>query len=298
MILSASRRTDIPALYGEWFMNRLRAGYVLTRNPMRPTAVTRVPLSPDDVDCIVFWTKNAAPFLPYLDELDSYGYRYYFQYTVTAYGRDMEPGLPDREGILSSFCALSDRLGPERVLWRYDPVILNRDYDVRRHASRFEALCSLLSSRTARCTFSFPTPYAKLKSNPLLRSLTDGEKAALCETLSASASRHGLPLCLCADEGDYSEYGVGRARCIDGGLIDRLCGRRVGAKPDRGQRPNCGCVKSVDIGMYHSCTNNCLYCYANSSIGAAKRNFALHRPDGELLYGKVGDGDVVSPLRS
>ena len=163
MIISASRRTDIPACYGQWMMARLRAGEVLVPNPYNASRISRVALSPGNVDCIVFWTKNAAPMLPLLDELDALGYKYYFEYTVTGYGSALEPGLPEKERTVDTFLRLSERLGPEGVDWRFDPVLLTSSITPAWQLERFGALCRALHGATRRCVFSFADPYPGIR---------------------------------------------------------------------------------------------------------------------------------------
>ena len=154
MIVSASRRTDIPAFYSRWFFNRLREGYVLVRNPAAPRRISRISLGPEDVDGIVFWTKNPAPMLDKLDLLREYAY--YFQFTLTPYGREVESGLPSKnQVILPAFQRLADKVGPERVIWRYDPIFLSRTYTLDHHLRTFEKMARRLAPFTNKCIISF-----------------------------------------------------------------------------------------------------------------------------------------------
>ena len=287
MILSVSRRTDIPCRFTPWFLNRLRAGYALVRNPLRPSQVSRVPLTPGAVECIVFWSKDPAPLLPHLGELEERGYPFYFQFTLTPYGRDLEPGLRDKEDIEAAFRALSRRVGRERVLWRYDPVVLTEGYPLSWHRATFEAMCARLAPYTASVTISFLDLYPRLRSLGL-RAPEAGEVRELAAAFAASARRQGLDIRACAEPWDLTPYGIRPAACIDGALIARLTGREVTARPDRSQRPACGCLESVDIGAYDTCPNGCLYCYADHG-----RPPAPHDPEGELLTGALRPGDQV-----
>ena len=298
MILSASRRTDIPCYYAEWLLNRLRAGYALTRNPMNPAQISRVPLSPEVVDCIVFWTKDAKNLLPYLDELDRMGYMYYFQFTLTPYGRGLETNLRDKADIENTFIALSEKIGPERVLWRYDPIILNDELTPDYHRREFSRLCERLSPYTRRVTISFVDIYAKLLNRPavkenLIRAVSPGEIASLSEFIGKTARAFGLYPCACCENADLSAYGIERASCVDGLLIEKLCGRPLDLPPDKNQRPGCGCAESVDIGAYDTCLNGCVYCYANNGEAAALRRHTAHDPCGELLFGSVSGERIV-----
>ncbi|MDR2747080.1 MAG: DUF1848 domain-containing protein [Treponema sp.] len=265
MIISASRRSDIPAFHGEWFMDCLRSGEVFVKNPVNGTQVSRIDLSPGAVDCFVFWTKNPAPFLPFLDELDSRGYPYYFQFTLTPYGRDLEPNLPEKEVLLDSFRRLSDRLGKERVVWRYDPIILNPRYDCSRHAGQFEKFCRALEGKTEKCVISFVDSYGFLKTNfgeLGIRELTAAEIAGIAEALRPVAERYGIALASCCEKAELESYNIGRNKCIDEELINRVFGLHIAYKKDPGQRRQCLCSASRDIGSYNSCLHGCRYCYA------------------------------------
>lgn len=284
MILSASRRTDIPALYGEWLINRLRAGEVLVPNPYRAGQASLVIFSPDTVDCIVFWTKNPIPFERFLPEIEALGYRdYCFEYTLTAFDHEWEPGLPSREERIAAFLRLSERLGPERVDWRFDPIVLDSHHSPQWYAGHFEALCESLAGHTRRCILSFVDHYAHLgKAFPDAALEEMKNTAAL---LSPIAVKYRLPLYTCAEAADLSDYRIHHAACIDREKIERIAGSTLTAKKDPGQRSACGCVESVDIGSYNTCVNGCAYCYATKSQTAAQKNFQQHDPKSPLLTG-------------
>jgi Domain of unknown function (DUF1848). len=160
MIISASRRTDIPAFYSEWFLNRIKAGFLIVRNPMNPKQLSRIVLTPDVVDCIVFWTKNPTPMLPKLDELKDYNY--YFQFTLTGYGQDIERNLPSKKDVLiPAFLELSEKIGAHRVIWRYDPILINSKYSEEYHVSAFKQIAEALNGHTEKCVFSFVDRYRK-----------------------------------------------------------------------------------------------------------------------------------------
>ncbi|PWM47414.1 MAG: DUF1848 domain-containing protein [Clostridiales bacterium] len=293
MILSASRRTDIPCYYSEWFMNRIRAGYVLTRNPMNHKQLSRLSLSPDIVDCIVFWTKDVANIIPHLDELDSRGYKYYFQFTLTPYSQDLEPNLRPKFEIEDTFIELSKRIGKDKVVWRYDPIILNDNLNIEYHKCHFYRLCEKLSPYTDTVTISFVDMYAKIKT-PLIRSLTDEEKSEISEFIGKTAKEFGLRAVACCENDDLSLYGIDRASCIDKNRIEKICDCRLDVKEDKNQRNGCGCVESVDIGAYNTCLNGCVYCYANDKFSSVKRRHDTHDPQSELLVGTVADGEEVT----
>jgi hypothetical protein len=292
MIISASRRTDIPCLFGEWFINRLRAGWVLVRNPMNHAMLSRIPLSPDIVDCIVFWTKDAANIIPRLQTIEDMGYKYYFQFTLTPYGSDIEKNLRGKADIEDTFIELSGRIGKERVLWRYDPVVLNDRIDAAYHKERFLRMCEKLYKHTESITISFADIYPKLKTG-LLREITDEEIDRLGSFFGRTAKSYGLRAFACCEKTDLTVYGIEKSACINKALIEKICGCPLDLAPDKNQRSGCGCCESIDIGAYNTCPNGCVYCYANSGT-AAERRYKSHDPAGELLCGVVGEGEKIT----
>lgn len=291
MILSASRRTDIPALYGPWLLERLRAGYVQVPNPYRARHGIRLRFGPETVDCIVFWTKNPLPVLPLLDRVEGLGYtRYYFSFTITAFGPELEPGLPPLEERVAGFQALSRRLGADRVDWRFDPILLDKERTPQWYARRFSALCGSLAPYTRRCILSFIDPYAHLRG--AFPAPGRGQMEETAARLGEAAEKYGLPLFTCAEEGDFSSWGIQHGACIDRGKVEAVAGGPILCKPHRGQRGACGCMESVDIGMYGTCVNGCAYCYATKSRESARQRFREHDPRSPLLAGWPQEGWV------
>lgn len=295
MIVSASRRTDIPAHYFEWLLNRLQEGFVLVRNPFNPAQISRIALSPDTVDGIVFWTKNPAPMLPRLGEIEPYPY--YFQFTLTAYGRDVEGNVPSKsEVLIPAFQELSKKIGRERVVWRYDPIFLSSRYTPDYHARYFGEIAKRLEGFTEKCVVSFIDFYRNTQSN--MRGLgvlpmDEAAMRALARRFAETAAKRHIVLETCAEKIGLSECGVSHGRCVDGALFERLTGRRFNAARDRNQRKECGCHESVDVGAYNTCPNGCLYCYANYNPAAVSRNRAAHDPASPLLSGHIGPADAV-----
>ncbi len=296
MIISASRRTDIPAYYSEWFMNRLKAGFVLTRNPMNHAQISRIMLTPEDIDCIVFWTKDPEPMFTQLPLLDHMGYKYYFQFTLTPYTKDLEPNLRDKKDIIKTFTKLSETIGRERVLWRYDPIIINDSYTVDFHLDKIKEFCGRLGDYTEVCTISFLDLYHKLKSvhRPLLREITEEEMARLAAAFSEAGSRYGFSVRTCCEELDLSSFGISHASCIDQRTIEGICGYSIRGKQDANQRTGCGCIQSIDIGSYNTCPNGCIYCYANYGEASTKKNHESHDPSSELLFGTLRGGELIT----
>ena len=290
MIISASRRTDIPSYYSDWLFRRLEAGFVCTRNPMNPNQVSRVSLDPDVVDGIVFWTKNPTPMLDKLHLLN--GYPYYFQFTLNAYGKDLEAGIPSKNDvIIPAFQKLSQQIGAKRIIWRYDPIILTPKYTAEYHVHYFEELAKRLSGHTQKCVISFVDLYRHL--GKLFTPLGKAEIYELAGRFSDIANKYDLTLEACAEAIDLSRFGIGHGHCIDGELLERIIDQPLSLSKDKNQREECGCMSSIDIGMYDSCLNGCKYCYANHSPAAVQRNFKLHNPFSPLLYGNIGPDDVV-----
>lgn len=291
MIVSASRRTDIPALYPDWFFRRLEEGFVLVPNPMNPLQVGRVRLAPDTVEAFVFWTKNPEPMMPRLERLE--GYPFYFQFTLTPYGADLESDLPDKGHLADVFQQLSERLGPHRVVWRYDPILLSDRYTLRFHVAAFEKMAARLAGCTEQCTLSFVDRYPKNAREMDAHGISgvgDEEILRLAEAFSATGRKYGIALATCSEAVDLSGFGIGHARCVDPEMISRISGIPVGAKKDPNQRAACGCCASVDIGVYHTCTHGCAYCYANTSRERSLRNRAGHDPESPMLVGSPAEG--------
>lgn len=284
MIVSCSRRTDIPAFYSRWFFNRLREGFVLVRNPMNAGQIRRVSLAPADVDGFVFWTKDPAPILEELHLLKDYGF--YFQVTLTPYGRDLEPNLPPPAERLETFIRLSDQIGPQRVIWRYDPILLSGALGIEDHLEHFSHLASRLSGHTRKCIISFIDLYRHIQarmSDLSARAPDPTEMHLLAKSIAQIAGRCGMTVETCAEEIDLSGCGIEHGRCIDARLIAELTGRPPVAQKDKYQRKLCGCAASVDIGQYDTCPHLCQYCYANVSRRKMERNCALHDDQSPLL---------------
>ncbi len=305
MIISASRRTDIPAFYSTWFINRLRAGFVLVPNPFNPGQVRRVSLAPRDVDAIVFWTRNAAPLLPHLAELDARGYRYYFHYTITGYPAPLEKSTPGLEQALQCFCQLSDAVGPDRVLWRYDPILLCNLVGFMDHQRSFAEIASALQGITTRVTISFADFYKKTQKNlrgvaglsfsDITQDLDRSRK--LVQSLARIAGHCGMDLRTCATDIDLMDHGVTSGKCIDEKRLKTVFGIDYPHQKDKGQRPACGCVKSIDIGQYNTCLHGCAYCYATYDHARAASNKTRHDPHSPVLLGQPPKNDSVATPR-
>ena len=295
MIISASRRTDIPSWYSEWFFNRIKEQYVLVRNPMNIHQVGKINLSPNVVDGLVLWTKNPIPMLNRLSELEDYNY--YFQFTLNAYGKDVERNIPSKNDyIIPAFCDLSKKIGKDRVIWRYDPIFLNDKYTMQYHIKYFELLAAKLSGYTQKCTISFIDLYRNTLRNikPFgIRELSCEEQEELMYHFSNIAQKYELKIDTCAEIADFSKFGISHAHCIDKELFEHLGKYKLDVEKDSTQRGACGCIASIDIGTYNTCRNGCVYCYANYSADTVSRHTQNHNPNSPLLFGELSEKDVV-----
>ncbi|MHB1457048.1 MAG: DUF1848 domain-containing protein [Armatimonadota bacterium] len=289
-IISASRRTDIPAFYSEWFINRIRAGFALWQNPFS-RAIYKVSIQPEDVSAIVFWSKDYHPLFLHLDEIDTLGYNTLFHYTINGAPREFEPNLPNLADSLKCADLLAARYGSDRVLWRYDPIILSTVTDAKYHIARFKEIAQGLEGRTSRCYFSFVSLYGKTTRNIEKMRLKTGiecrtpdidEQLEICSALSKTASEHGIGMYSCC--GDHLVInGVMKAHCIDAELLIRLFPDRIQRALKGSTRKQCGCCESKDIGAYDTCPHGCVYCYANTGKDRAKRSADCHNPESEIL---------------
>lgn len=296
MIISASRRTDIPTYYSDWFFNRIKEKYVLVRNPMNIHQVSKINLSPDVVDCIVFWTKNPKPMMNRLKELKTYNY--YFQFTLNSYGNDVEENLPSKNSeIIDTFKNLSDIIGPEKVIWRYDPIFFNNKYTLNYHINYFEKLAKHLDNYTRTCTISFLDFYSKIKSNIIdlqIQPFQSTEKRLIAESFSKIAKEHNISINTCAENINFEDLGITHAKCIDDKLISKIIGCPIEIDKDKNQRLECGCVASIDIGLYNTCLNGCKYCYANHSLKTVKKNYDNYDLTSPLLCSQLSANDIIS----
>lgn len=295
MILSVSRRTDIPAFYWEWFLNRIQAGFVDVRNPMNIHQVSRINIRPEVVDCIVFWTKNAGNIIPHLDQLKDY--KYYFQYTINSYNKLIEENVPLKKDVIENFRSLSEIIGPNRVIWRYDPILLTNMIDVEYHIRYFEELAKRLKGYTNRCVISFVDLYKKTVSNTrelMMNEPTDIEMHFLAHNLSSIAKEYGMEIASCSESIDLDFDGVRHGCCIDRNLIEEIVGYKIDVKKDKNQRKECGCVESVDLGAYNTCLHACKYCYANFNNMKAQTLSKMHNPLSTLLVGDLDNSDIVN----
>jgi len=303
-ITSVSRRTDVPAFYGDWFMRRLREGYAGVVNPFGGKRYL-VSLKPQDVSCFVFWSKDFTPFIEPLETLDRLGYRFYFNYTLTALPAVFESHV-DKDAALKTLLYLSERYSPGHINWRFDPIILSDLTDEAFYLDAFHRLAARLAGRVERCYFSFVSLYSKVRRNFAQMQeqagihVTDPHveaKIALAERLASIAQQYGIRMYSCC--GEYLlNPSIQKAHCIDGALIQQLFSPAEFAYKNKPTRKECGCTESVDIGTYDTCPHGCIYCYANANKAVANRAFNDHDPESAFLgAGKVKSDEWVAELR-
>ena len=294
MIIQTGMRTDIPAFYSEWLINRIKEGFVLVRNPYNPAQVTRYSLSPEVVDLIGFCTKNPAPMLPYMDYLKPYG-QYWFV-TITPYGKDIEPNVPDKQKVMEDFKRLSDIVGVDSMGWRYDPIFVDADHCVEWHISVFEDMAKTLSGYTKSCVISFIDIYKKVKRNfPEATEVFQKDRLTLGKAFIEIAGRYGMTIRPCAEGKDLEPYGADCSGCMTVKTYETaLHANLIVPKRGKNQRNGeCACLLGTDIGAYDTCGHLCRYCYANSDPALVKENIKRHDPKSPFLLGGSNPGDVI-----
>ncbi|MFH0958565.1 MAG: DUF1848 domain-containing protein [Pseudomonadota bacterium] len=279
-IISASRRTDIPAFHAEWVVSRFRERSVQVVNPFN-RKVREQSLSPDDVAAIVFWTKNAEPIARHLDEISDMGHDFTFLYSINNYPSIVELNVPKMSQTIRTLEKLAESYGSKVFRWRYDTIILTESLNRSWHMKNFSNLCGIMGSFVDECIFSFCDYYGKTKRNlekllPDHREPDCEESVAIALELAEIAADSGIKLLSCAH--DFLAVGpIGRARCIDPDFLKQIVRSDhrklfLDETPARPTRKDCGCVASVDIGSYNTCFHGCAYCYATGNARAGLRN--------------------------
>lgn len=287
MIISASRRTDIPAFYSDWFMNKIRNGFFYKYNK-KMNCYEKISLEHQDVECIVFWTKNAEPITKYLSELKATGYKFYFQYSITPYGKDVEPKINNKRQIMNNFINISNTYGKDAVIWRYDPILLTKKYTIDFHIKSFRQLAKVLSKYTDECIISFVDEISKGNQTIYYEAPNQDEIVTIAKAFSQIAKQYGLKIKTCAEKVDLSKYGIEHAACIDKEKIENITGQFLNVKKDHSQRADCCCVSSFDIGEYFSCLHQCAYCYAGgTNVFQCEHNKSINVIESPLFFGNL-----------
>jgi hypothetical protein len=294
MIIQTGMRTDIPAFYAQWLLNRINDGFVLVRNPYHQAQVTRYSLSPEVVDLIAFCTKNPAPLLPHMDALAPYG-QYWFM-TITPYGRDIEPNVPDREQVMRDFQALSRAVGVDSVGWRYDPIFLDGAHSVEWHIAEFEKMAQILAGYTKTCVISFIDIYKKVERNfPQARAVSKADRLAIGKAFIEIAKANGMTIRPCAEGDELAPYGADCSGCMTRQTFEQALHARLDVPKRKTNQRNgeCACLLGVDIGAYDTCGHLCRYCYANANAALVRENMKKHDPSSPFLLGNSTPQDII-----
>ncbi len=293
MILMIDSRTDIVQYYSKWLENRFNEGFLYVRNPSAPTKVQKIILNHEHIDAIVFTSKNYIPTLDFIKKIDK-EYPCMYQYTITGYGKDIEPGVPDYIDRVNNIRKLSNLVGKEKVFWRYDPVFLTNKYDLSYHQIAFGTACANFGSYVNRCIYSYVNLYEKVKRHmPELEEWTIEKKKEIATVLGQEAKLYNVIIQTCNCNLDLTEYGVGKSGCLTKELLNSVLDLNV-----KDLKPNgtlgCGfCYPVVNIGEYNTCLNKCKYCYASSDFDACEKNYTKHDPDSPYLIGHGTSMDEV-----
>jgi len=297
MIINTGQRTDIPAFYSEWFAGRLREGFVCVRNPYNPYQVSRYRLDPAVVDCIGFCTKNPSPMFRYMDLLSGYG-QFWFV-TITPYGRDIEPNVPDKHKIIEDFKTLSGIVGKNSICWRYDPIFITDTYTEEYHISAFSQICEALSGYTDTVVISFIDLYPKVRKNlPGVVQVTKEQRLRLGKAFIDIAGRYGLTVKPCAEGDELKIYGADTGGCMTLATYEKAIGKRlVPPVKLKGARSECACYLACDIGAYNTCLHLCRYCYANYDASEVLATSKTHDPKSPFIIGNYLDTDIIHEVK-
>lgn len=290
MILNVSSRTDIVAFYTKWFINRYKEGYVDVRNPFYPKNISRIYFK--DVDAIVFCTKNPIPIITQLKEIDK---PIIFQVTITPYKEDIEPNIPNKKHVISSIKQISNILGTDNVIIRYDPIFISDKYTLEYHKKAFSKLCSQLDGYINQIIVSFLDDYKNVRKNKNIlnyKELTNEDYQEIGLSFSSIASSHNMTVQTCFEEHNLVEYGFKKGECISHTKVYKLTGK-IYKKWTARKGNKCNCVEMVDIGVYNSCNHLCKYCYANYDEATVSNNYQLHEPNSSLLIGHIKKDDII-----
>ena len=294
MIINTGSRTDIPAFFSEWLLNRIDEGFVCSRNPYNDD-IYRYPLDSKIIDCLCFCTKNPKPMLKNIDRLDDFN-QFWFV-TITPYGKDIERNVPSFKNVIKSFESLSDYLGVNKVSWRYDPIFLTDKYSIDYHIDKFEEMASLLCEYTNDCTISFIDLYQKVLINfPDAREVTVDERLMIGEKFSKIAKKYDIVMKTCVEGTLLDQFGFDSSGCMTKQVIEKAIGNNLKIPKGKYRTRDCDCIFGRDIGAYNTCLHGCRYCYANSNIKLVRKNQKLHNPDSPLLIGEVKESDVVKEI--
>lgn len=294
MILNTGGRTDTVNYFSEWLLNRFAAGYAYSRNPFHPDVVNRIDLNPETIDVVEFCSKNYRPILSRLHEITERS-NCHFHYTITAYDKDIEPNVPGIDESIETLRDLSAQVGKEKIIWRYDPVLLTGKYTIERHFATFDYMAGRIAPYVSRCVFSFVVWYKKLHL-PELQPISGQQKELIAKGLGEMAAKRHLYIQTCGTKESYEQYGIHHSGCMTRAVYEHSLGLHFKKVAERGNRPGCRCMESRGLGDYNTCLNGCRYCYANYDHEKARENYRLHDPESPLMIGHLRPTDKIVPL--
>ena len=295
MIINTGSRTDITAFFSKWFLNRVDEGFVCTRNPYNDD-IYKYPLDSKIIDCLCFCTKNPKPLLKNIENLDKF--RQYWFVTITPYGKDIEPNVPDFKSVMKSFKELSNHLGIKKVSWRYDPIFISEKYDLDFHIETFAKMADELGDYTNDCTISFIDLYQKVLRNfPEANEVTKDVMLTIGCEFSKVAKDHNIKMKTCVEGTLLDQFGFDSSGCMTQEVIENAIDKNLNIPNGKYRIRECNCIFGRDIGAYNTCLHGCKYCYANSNMRLVKHNQKLHNPDSSLLLGEIAEDEFVKEVR-
>ena len=294
MIINTGSRTDIPAFFSKWFLNRIAEGFVYSRNPFNRD-VYRYELNPKTVDVLCFCSKNPKPLLKHLDEINDFN-QFWFV-TITPYGKDVEVNVPNYKKVIKSFKELSEIAGSQRVAWRYDPIFISEKCDLSFHVEKFDEIAAELGDFTNDCTISFIDLYKKVLRNfPEANEVTIDEQLTIGENFAKTAKQYDFKMKTCVEGTLLDQFGFDSTGCMTQQVLEKAIGFNLKVPKGKYHIRECNCLFGRDIGAYNTCLHGCKYCYANANIRLVKKNQKLHNPSSPLLLGEISDDDVVKEI--
>lgn len=293
MIINTGSRTDTVQYYSDWLLKRFKEGFVYSRNPLFPNIVTRYELNPNILDCVVFCSKNYEPILDRLTEITD-KFNTYFHYTITAYGRDIEPNVPTIDESIETLIKLSKIIGKQRIAWRYDPILLTKKYTKQVHYNTFDYMSKRLSPHIDRCIFSFVDMYKKLETNmPEIIILNNNDKIEIAKNIGSIAKKHNMIIQTCATIEDFKQFGILQSGCMTSKILGNANNITFKKVRHSGNRQGCKCIENRNIGDYDTCPNGCKYCYANKNQQIAQENYKKHNPNDLMILGNLKPTDEI-----
>lgn len=296
MIINTGNRTDIAQYYHKWLINRFNEEYVLVRNPMYEKQISKYYLKPKLVDCVIFCSKNYKPIINQINKITD-KFNTYFYYTITAYGKEIEPGVPSIEESINTLKELKETVG-KKISWRYDPILLTEEYTIKKHIQTFKYLCENLKDNVNNCIFSFVDMYKKLDTNmPEIINLKKRDTIEIVKEIGKIAKENNIKIQTCATNTNYKQYNIEDSGCITLNQLGKANNINFKDLKHKGIRKNCHCIETRDIGAYNTCPNLCKYCYANNKKRDVIRNYKKHSPTSPLIIGNIKKDDIIKEAK-